>query len=101
MEMVAKYDTKFLISLWPFTSKIQVLLTLLMHWWLLMKIPYGLVTSNKVILHRLLNNELSLFHHLHVKPEHHLLPLTWWKSHELQFPNICFIARKILGILRS
>ncbi len=36
---------------------------------------FGLVTSNKATLQGLLNNELSLFHHLHVKPKHYLLPL--------------------------
>jgi hypothetical protein len=36
-----------------------------------------------------------------VKPEHCLLPLTWWKSHELQFPNISFVARKVFRILGS
>ncbi len=62
---------------------------------------FGLVTSNEAILQRLLKNELSLFYHLHVKPKHCLLPLTWWKSHELQFPNISSIARQIIGITGS
>jgi hypothetical protein len=34
-----------------------------------------------------------------VKPKHYLLPLTWWKFDELQFPNISFIARQIFEIL--
>jgi hypothetical protein len=59
---------------------------------------FGLVTSNETILQGLLKNELSLFCHLHVKPKHCLLPLTWWKSHELQFPNISFITRQIFEI---
>jgi hypothetical protein len=61
---------------------------------------YGLVTSNEATLQGLLENELFLFHHLHMKLEHCILPLTWWKSHELQFPNISFIARQIFWILR-
>ncbi len=40
------------------------------------------MTSNVIILHELLNNELGLFHHLHVKLENILLSLTWWTSHE-------------------
>ncbi len=41
MEIVAKYDIKSLMLLLvPFTSKMQVLLSLRMHWWLLMKIPF-------------------------------------------------------------
>jgi hypothetical protein len=44
---------------------------------------YGLATSNEATLQGLLKNELSLFCHLHMKPKHYILPLTWWKSHEL------------------
>jgi hypothetical protein len=62
---------------------------------------FGPMTSNESILQGLLKNELSLFYHLHVKPKHYLLPLNWWKSHELQFPNISFVARQILGIIGS
>jgi len=28
-------------------------------------------------------------------------PLAWWKTHESQFPNVGFLAKQILGILRS
>jgi hypothetical protein len=40
---------------------------------------FGVVTSNAIILHKLLKNELGLFHHSHVKPKDFVLPLTWWK----------------------
>ncbi len=62
---------------------------------------FDLVSSNEATLQGLLNNKLSLFHHLHVKFEHCLLPLTWWKSHELQFPNISFVAKQLLRMSRS
>ncbi len=57
--------------------------------------------SNEAILQGLLKNELFLFHHLHTKHEHYILPLTLWKSHELQSLNISFIARQIFKIPRS
>jgi len=36
---------------------------------------FGAMTSNVATLHKLLKNELGLFHHSHVKPEDFLLPL--------------------------
>lgn len=62
---------------------------------------FGVVASNEVTLHGLLKNELGLFHHLPMKSEDYLLPLTWWKSHEIQFLNVFFVAKQILGIPRS
>ncbi len=62
---------------------------------------FGAVTSNEVTLHGLLRNKLNLFCHLHVKLEDSMLPLTWWKIHETQFPNVSFVAQQILGILGS
>jgi hypothetical protein len=44
-------------------------------------------------LHELLINEFNLFCHLHVKPKDFMLPLTWWKIHEAQFPNVFFVVR--------
>jgi hypothetical protein len=44
-------------------------------------------------LHELLINELNLFCHLHVKPKDFMLPLTWWKIHEAQFPNVYFMSK--------
>jgi hypothetical protein len=35
-----------------------------------------------------------------MKLKHYILSLTWWKSHELQLPNISFIARASFGIPR-
>ncbi len=102
MEMVAKYDTKFLMSLLVAAFHLQnpgsfdpIDALMVVN----ADSIFGLMTSNKTILQGLLKNELSLFYHLHVKPEHYLLPLTWCKSHELQFSNISFVARQILGIL--
>jgi hypothetical protein len=51
---------------------------------------FGAVTSNVIILHKLLKNELGLFHHSHVKPKDFVLPLTWWKFNEAQLPNVSF-----------
>lgn len=62
---------------------------------------FGAVISNEVILHGFLRNKLNLFCHLHVKLEDSMLPLTWWKIHETQFPNVSFVAQQILGILGS
>jgi hypothetical protein len=57
--------------------------------------------GNEATLHGLLKNELGLFRHLLVKLEDYQLPLTWWKSHEIQFPNVFFITRQIFRILGS
>jgi hypothetical protein len=51
---------------------------------------FGAVTSNAIILHKLLKNELCLFHHLHVKPKDFVLPLTWWKPNETWLLNVSF-----------
>jgi hypothetical protein len=55
---------------------------------------FGVVTFNQDTIHGLLKNELTLFHHLHVKLKDYALPLTWWKSHETRFPNVSFVAPK-------
>jgi hypothetical protein len=59
---------------------------------------FGVMTSNEVILHGLLKNELNLFCHLHVKPEDSMLPFSWWKIHETQISNVSFMAQQILEI---
>jgi hypothetical protein len=56
------------------------------------------MTSNEVTLHGLLKDELRLFHHLPMKLKDYLLPLTWWKSHEIQILNVSFVARKFFRI---
>ncbi len=104
MEMVAKYDTKSLMMLPVAAFHLQNPSSIDPTDALVVVNEdsiFGLMTSNEAILQWLLKNELSLFRRLHVKPKHCLLPLTWWKSHELQFPNISFIARQILEILGS
>jgi len=101
MEMVAEYDTKYLMLLLVAIFRLQNPSSIDLTDALVVADEDsidGLLTSNEAILQGLLQNELSLFHHLHVKPEHYLLPLTWWKSHELQFPNISFVAKQIIGI---
>ncbi len=85
MEMVVEYDTAT-SNLSPIDALVVVNEDSI----------FGILTSNEATLQGLLNNELSLFHHLHVKLEHFLLHLTWWKSHELQFLNISFTAKQIL-----
>jgi hypothetical protein len=59
---------------------------------------FGAVASNEVTLHGLLKNELGLFYHLPMKSIDYLLPLTWWKSHEIKFSNVSFVARKFFRI---
>ncbi len=86
MEMVAKYDITSLMSLAVVAFHLQNPSFINPTDALVVANEdsiFGPVTSNKTTLQGLLKNELSLFHHLHVKPEHCLLPLTWWKSHEL------------------
>ncbi len=51
---------------------------------------FGAVPFNEDTIHELLKNELTLFHHLHVKLEDCTLPLTWWKLHEARFLNVSF-----------
>jgi hypothetical protein len=101
MEMVVEYDTKFLMSLMVASFHLQnlgfvdpiIALVVVDE-----DSIFSPVTSNEAILQGLLKNELSLFCQLHVKLEHYLLPLIWWKSNELQFPNISFVAKQILGL---
>jgi hypothetical protein len=54
---------------------------------------FGVMTSNETTLQRFLKNELGIFCHSHVKLEDYILPLTWWKSHEAQFPNVFFMVQ--------
>ncbi len=49
---------------------------------------FGEVTPNAIILHKLLKDELGLFHHSHVKPKDFVLPLTWWKFDEALLLNV-------------
>jgi hypothetical protein len=94
--MVAKYDNISLMPLLVVAFKIQNLSAIG-----LLKIIvidddesiFGAIASNEVTLHGLLKNELGLFCHLPVKPKDCILPLTWWKSHEIRFPNVSFVAR--------
>jgi len=51
---------------------------------------FGAMTSNAIILHKLLKNELGLFHHSHVKPKDFVLPLAWWKFDETYLLNVSF-----------
>jgi hypothetical protein len=46
------------------------------------------MASNEVILH-------GLFCHLCMKLEDCLLPLTWLKSHQIQFSNVSFVTQQI------
>jgi hypothetical protein len=48
--------------------------------------------------HALVVGELSLFKRLYVTPITCVDPLAWWWIHETQFINVCFLAKKILGI---
>ncbi len=48
---------------------------------------FGAMPFNEDTIHELLKNELTLFHHLHVKLEDCALPLTWWK-----LVSKCFIC---------
>jgi hypothetical protein len=58
---------------------------------------FGAVTSNEATL--LLKNELSLIHHLLVKPKDIILPLIWWKTHEPNFPTFLLWLDRFLGFL--
>jgi hypothetical protein len=42
--------------------------------------------------------ELSLFKRLSIIPTTCDNPLTWWRIHENQFPNVGLFAKQILGI---
>jgi len=53
---------------------------------------FGAMASNENILHGLLQNELFLFHHLHVTIEGCKLPFIWLKSHERRFLNISLVT---------
>jgi len=103
-EMVAEYEIKSLMPLVVVTFHLQNPSSINLIDALVVANEdsiFGPMTSNKATLQRLLKNELSLFHHLHVKLEHYLLPLTCWKSHEWQFPNISFVVRQIFGIPKN
>jgi len=45
--------------------------------------------------------ELSLFKRLSMSLVTCVDPLTWWRIHETQFPNVSFLVKQILGILGS
>jgi hypothetical protein len=96
MEMVVEYDTKSLMPLvvacFHFQNPgfVEPIVALVVAD---EDSNFSLVTSNEATLQGLLKNELSSFRQLHVKLEHYLLPLTWWKSHGLEFPNIFFVAK--------
>jgi hypothetical protein len=49
--------------------------------------------------HALVTMELSLFQRLVVPPPICSNPVTWWKTHEGQFPNVDFLTKQVLGIL--
>jgi hypothetical protein len=42
-----------------------------------------------------------MFKRLPILPSSCVDPLTWWRIHESQFPNMGFLAKQILGILGS
>nr|XP_024359895.1 uncharacterized protein LOC112274515 isoform X1 [Physcomitrium patens] len=48
-----------------------------------------------------LKAELSLFRRLRIDSKECENPLAWWKDREVQFPNVGFLARQILGIVGS
>jgi hypothetical protein len=49
----------------------------------------------------LVRGELSLFRRLSILSFACVDPLTWWRMHEGQFPNVGFLAKQILGMLSS
>jgi len=78
MEMVAEYDIKSLMLLVVVAFHLQNPSSIELTNALVVANEnsiFGLVTSNKATLKGLLKNEPSLFHRLHVKPKHFLLPL--------------------------
>jgi hypothetical protein len=84
--MVVEYDNRFLIPLLVATFKIQNMGVVGLPKAIIIdddKLIFGVMASNEVILHGCLKNELGLFHHLPMKSKDYLLPLTWWKSHEI------------------
>jgi hypothetical protein len=62
---------------------------------------FGVDTSIKKSSHALVVGELSLFKRLFVIPTTCVNPIVWWHNHETQFLNIGFLAKQILGILKS
>ncbi len=62
---------------------------------------FGELASIEEVNEGLLESELSLFCRIVVLEEDLKSPLAWWKTHESQFPNVGFLARQILGILKS
>jgi hypothetical protein len=84
--MVVEYDNRSLMPLLVATFEIQNLGIVGLSEAIIIdddELIFGVVTSNEVTLHGLLKNELGLFRHLPMKLENYLLPLTWWKSHEI------------------
>jgi hypothetical protein len=49
----------------------------------------------------LIAGELFLFKRLSIILTTCAGPLAWWHLHEIQFPNVGFFGKQILGILRS
>lgn len=60
---------------------------------------FGSTASNDEAIVGHLKAELSLFRRLHIDPKECENPLAWWKDREVQFPNVGFLARQILGIV--
>lgn len=60
---------------------------------------FGSTASNDEAIVGHLKAELSLFRRLHIDPKDCENPLAWWKDREVQFPNVGFLARQILGIV--
>nr|XP_024402695.1 uncharacterized protein LOC112295398 isoform X2 [Physcomitrium patens] len=62
---------------------------------------FGSTASNDEAIVGHLKAELSFFRRLHIDPKECENPLAWWKVREVQFPNVGFLARHILGIVGS
>jgi len=102
--MSVEYDNRSLMPLLVVTFKIQNLSVVGLSKVVVIyddELIFGVVASNEATFHGLLKHELGLFCHLPMKLEDYLFPLTWWKSHEIRFLIIFFVARQILGILGS
>ncbi|KAJ7538060.1 hypothetical protein O6H91_11G033100 [Diphasiastrum complanatum] len=62
---------------------------------------FGHQASDEEATTNLVKSELSLFRRLNIPLKECSSPLQWWKDHEVQFPNVGFLARQILGIVGS